>query len=164
MDYSRDRLWCLLVLSLDAQSDKLGCPLMGTWTLRCACVALHDSHPTWFTRNDFRAMSFMHVVRGSIICLIMLMLLRVATSESIIPRPCFPPLLYCFLSVLLLVCLQPFLLQIYKPCFTTHITHILASLRWTSAPIQLTIVLGVLRTQENHPVNYATIFWHPFCY
>ena len=25
-DYSRDRLWCLLVLSLDADSDSMMCP------------------------------------------------------------------------------------------------------------------------------------------
>ena len=34
------------------------------------------------------------------------------------------------------------------PRFATPITHILPSLRRTSAPIQFTIVLGVLGTQE----------------
>ena len=52
-----------------------------------------------------------------------------------------------------------FYYRINTPCFLIHITHILSSLRRTSAPIQLTIVLGVLRTQDNHPINYATVFW-----
>ena len=41
-----------------------------------------------------------------------------------------------------------FYYRIIKSPFTIHITCILPSLRRTSAPIQLTIVLGVLGTQE----------------
>ena len=110
-DYSRDRLWCLLVLSLDAQSDRVGVFIDGNVNFKeCLCS------PTRFSsylihEERFRAMSFMHVDRGSIIRLIVLMLLRVATSESMIPMPYFPPLLYRLLSILLLVCLLPLLLQ-----------------------------------------------------
>jgi hypothetical protein len=43
-------------------------------------------------------------------------------------------------------CFYIFILQ--KPISTIHTTLVLPSLRWTSAPIQLTIVLGVLGTQE----------------
>ena len=81
-------------------------------------------------------------------CLIMLILWRVATSESMTPRTCFQPLQHRLLSVLLLVILLPFLLQIYNTLFYHPCYPILLSLRRTSAPIQLIIILGVLGTQE----------------
>jgi hypothetical protein len=119
--------------------------------------------------------SIMHAFGGFIICLIMLMLLRVATSESMIPRPCFQPLKHRLLSVLLLVTLLPFLFQITKTTFYHHcwggvsctctpstklfsgivISTILISLRRPSAPPQLTIVLGVLGTQETSCILIA---------
>ena len=72
----------------------------------------------------------------------MLMLLGVATSESMKPRPCFH---HCNT-----VCAHDyhFLFRFILPCFATPITHILPPLRRTSAPIQLLVVLGVLGTQE----------------
>ena len=37
-DYSRDMLWCLLVLSLDAQSDKVGVSIDGNVNFKvCLC-------------------------------------------------------------------------------------------------------------------------------
>ena len=48
-----------------------------------------------------------------------------------------------------------FYYRITKPCFTIHITCILPSLHRTSAPIQLTIVLGVLGTQETSCILIA---------
>ena len=48
-----------------------------------------------------------------------------------------------------------FYYRITKSPFTIHITCILPSLRRTSAPIQLTIVLGVLGTQETSCILIA---------
>ena len=45
-DYSRDRLWCLLVLFLDAHSDRVGVSIDGNVNLRRAFVVLRDSHST----------------------------------------------------------------------------------------------------------------------
>ena len=110
-DYSRDRLWCLLVLTLDSHSDRVGVSIDGNMNFK-ACFCSPTRFSSYLTRNVFRVMSFMHVVRGSIMCFIILMLLRVATSESMIPRPCFQPFLYRLLSVCyLLPCfIAPFVL------------------------------------------------------
>ena len=83
---------------------------------------------------------------------------RVSTSESMKLRPCFQALIHRFKSLLPYVCLLPFLLQNYEPPFTIHITRILTSLRRTSAPIQLTIVLGVLGTQDTSCILIAGLF------
>src|SRR3990170_7365851 len=70
------------------------------------------------------------------------------TSETMNPRPCFQALQYRFCSLLLLATLLFLYFQITKPISTIHITLVSPSLRRTSAPIQFTIVLGVLGTQE----------------
>src|SRR5664279_2597283 len=148
-------------------------------TLRCAFVALRKSHPVLIhKKSDLRVTFIMHAFGGFIMCLIMLMLLRVSTSESMIPRPCFQPLLQRLLSVLLLVTFLLFLFQITKTTFYHHcwggvsstctpstklfsgtvISRILSSLRRTSAPIQLTIVLCVLGTQETSCILIAGLF------
>src|SRR4051812_903658 len=78
----------------------------------------------------------------------MLMLLGVATSESMKLRPCFH---HCYIVCAhfchLFACCT-FYYRFILPCFATTITHILPSLRRTSAPIQHLVVLGVLGTQE----------------
>src|ERR1044071_828515 len=77
----------------------------------------------------------------------MIMLFGVATSESMKPRPCFHLCnTVCAHVYHLLPCCTLF--RFILPCFATPITHILPSLRRTSAPIQLLVVLGVLGTQE----------------
>src|ERR1043165_3583813 len=78
----------------------------------------------------------------------MLMLLGVASSESLKPRPCFH-LCYtvCAHFCHLFACCT-FYYRFILPCFATPITHIVPSLRRTSAPIKLLVVLGVLGTQE----------------
>src|SRR5664279_3125823 len=84
----------------------------------CSFVALRKSHPVLIhKKSDLRVTFIMHAFEGFIMCLIMLMLLRVATSESMIPRPCFQVLKHHLLSVLLLVTYLPFLLQIYITLF-----------------------------------------------
>ena len=87
----------------------------------------------------------------------MLMLLRVATSESMKPRPYFQALIYHFshFSTRYLVAIFYIIILLR---FTTHITHILSSLRRNSAPIQLAIVLGVLGTQETSCILIAGPF------
>src|ERR1041384_8539268 len=78
----------------------------------------------------------------------MLMMLRVATSESMKPRPCFHHCNTVCAHVyhLFLCCTFYYIFILLR--FTTPITHILPSLRRTSAPMQLLVVLGVLGTQE----------------
>ena len=83
------------------------------------------------------------------------MLLGVATSESMKPRPCFHHCnTVCAHFCHLLPCCN-FYYRFILPCFATPITHILPSLRRTSAPIQLTIVLGALGTQETSCILIA---------
>src|SRR3954463_15018862 len=78
----------------------------------------------------------------------MLMLLGVSTSESMKPRPCFHHCNTVCDHVYYLFACFTFYYRFILPCFATPITHILPSLRRTSAPIQLLVVLGVLGTQE----------------
>ena len=88
-------------------------------------------------------------------CLNMLMMLRVVTSESMKPRPCFQALLHHFSHFCHLFACYNFYYRITKSPFTIHITCILPYLRRTSAPIQLAIVLGVLGTQETSCILIA---------
>src|SRR3954469_19679313 len=73
---------------------------------------------------------------------------RTCTSESMNPRPCFLALQYRLRSLLSLVTLIFLYFQITKTYTTIQIALVSPSLRRTSAPIQFTIVLGVLGTQE----------------
>src|SRR4051812_16512565 len=85
----------------------------------------------------------------------MIALLRVSTSESMIPRTCFRILNRCLFTMLLHVCSLPVSPQIV---ITAHIhpsTCVLLSLRRTSAPIHLTSVLAVLGTQETSCILIA---------
>src|SRR3954470_10201954 len=78
----------------------------------------------------------------------MLILLGVATSESMKPRLCFHHCnIVCAHIYYLFACCN-FYYRFILPCFATPITNILPALRQTSAPIQFVIVLGVLGTQE----------------
>ena len=63
------------------------------------------------------------------------------------PRPCFLALQYRLRSLLSLISLLFLYFQITKT-YIYHIALVSPSLRRTSAPIQFTIVLGVLGTQE----------------
>ena len=85
----------------------------------------------------------------------MLILLGVATSESTKPRPCFSPLLHYLCSLFHLLPCFVYLFKFISLHFATHITRILPSLRRTSAPIQLIVVLGVLGTQETFCILIA---------
>src|ERR1044071_4192106 len=85
----------------------------------------------------------------------MLMLLGVATSESMKPRPCFHHCNTVCAHVYHLFPCCTFYYRFILLRFTTHITHILPSLPRTSAPIQLLVVLGVLGTQETSCILIA---------
>src|SRR3954470_19865549 len=87
----------------------------------------------------------------------MLMLLRVATSESMKPRPCFHHCyIVCTHFCYIFACCT-FYYKFILPCFATPITRMLPSLRRTSAPIQLLVVLGVLGTQETSCILIARL-------
>ena len=64
------------------------------------------------------------------------------------PGPCFQALQYRLRSLLPLATLLFCFFGLQKPLSTTYFALVSPSLRRTSAPIQFTIVLGVLGTQE----------------
>ena len=74
------------------------------------------------------------------------------------PRPCFLSLQYRLRSLLSLVTLLFYIFRLQKPLSTIHIALVSPSLRQTSAPIQFTIVLGVLGTQETLCYSVAGLF------
>jgi hypothetical protein len=80
--------------------------------------------------------------------LIMLPLLRVSTSESMIPRPCFQALNIVYIQFCYMFAGSNIYFRLHLLLIIIHITCISLSLRQTSAPIHLTSVLGVLGTQE----------------
>ena len=83
---------------------------------------------------------------------------RTCTSESMNPRACFNTLKYRFGSLLSLVTLLFYIFRLQKPVSTIHIALVSPSLRRTSAPIQFTIVSGVLGTQETLCYLVAGLF------
>src|ERR1041385_4424788 len=87
----------------------------------------------------------------------MLMLLGVATSESMKPRPCFHHCNTICAHVYYLFAFCNFYDRFILPCFAAPITHILPSLCLTNAPIQLLVVLGVLGTQETSCILIASL-------
>src|SRR3954470_11900111 len=78
----------------------------------------------------------------------MLILLGVATSESMKPRPCFHLCNTVCAHIYYLFACCKFYYRYILLRGAIHITHILPSLRRISAPIQLLVVLGVLGTHE----------------
>jgi hypothetical protein len=88
-------------------------------------------------------------------CSIMLPLLRVSTSESMIPRPCFQALNTVYIQFCYMFARSNIYFRLHLLLIIIHITCISLSLRRTSAPIHLTIVLGVLGTQETSCIVIA---------
>src|ERR1044071_8341935 len=85
----------------------------------------------------------------------MLMLLGVATSESMKPRACLHHCYTVCAHFLHMFACCTFYYRFILPFFATPITRILLSPRRTSAPIQLLVVLGVLGTQETSYILVA---------
>ena len=84
--------------------------------------------------------------------------MRGCTSDSTEPRPHFQALQYRFCARLLFATLLFLLLLLQKPISTIHITLLSPSLCRTSAPIQITIVFGVLGTLETLCYLVAGLF------
>ena len=144
-------------LSLDGRGD-IGKSL--DWelrTLRCAFVALHNSRPLLTTKEWPPSASPLHVLWEISCDSIMLMLLGVATSESMNPRPCFHHCNTICAHVYHLFACCTFYFRFTNASFAIHITCHLTSLRRTSAPIHLTSVLGVLGTQETSCILVAVL-------
>ena len=74
------------------------------------------------------------------------------------PRPYFLSLQYRLRSLLSLVTLVFLFFRLKIPISTIHIALVSPSLRQTGAPIQFTIVLGVLGTQETLCYLVAVLF------
>jgi hypothetical protein len=85
----------------------------------------------------------------------MLFLLRVSTSRSMIPRPCFQALNIVYIQFCYMFAHSDIYFRLHLLLITFHITCISLSLRRTSAPIHLTSVLGVLGTQETSYIMIA---------
>jgi hypothetical protein len=85
----------------------------------------------------------------------MLSLLRVSTSESMIPRPCFQALNIIYIEFCYMFARSDIYFRLHLLLIIIHITCISLSLRRTSAPIYLISVLGVLRTQETSCIVIA---------
>ena len=86
---------------------------------------------------------------------IMISLLRVSTSESMIPRPCFQALKHRYNKFCYMFACCHFYFRLQLLLIIIHITCISLSLRRTSAPIHLTSVLGVLGAQETSCILIA---------
>jgi hypothetical protein len=85
----------------------------------------------------------------------MLSLLRVSTSESMIPRPCFQALNTIYIQFCYMFARSDIYFRLYLLLIIIHTTCISLSLHRTSAPIHLTSVLGVLGTQETSCIIIA---------
>jgi hypothetical protein len=91
-------------------------------------------------------------------CSIMLSLLRVSTSKSMIPRPCFQALNTVYIQFCYMFARSDIYFRLNLLLIFIHITCISLSLRRTSAHIHLTSVLGVLGTQETSCIVIAGLF------
>jgi hypothetical protein len=74
-------------------------------------------------------------------------LLRVSTSESMIPRPCFQALNTVYIQFCYILARRDIYFRLHLLLIIITTTCISLSLRRTSAPIHLTSVLGVLGIQ-----------------
>jgi hypothetical protein len=82
-------------------------------------------------------------------------LLRVSTSESMIPRLCFQALHTVYIQFFYMFARSDIYFRLYLLLIIIITTCISLSLRRTSAPIHLTSVLGVLGTQETSCIVIA---------
>jgi hypothetical protein len=85
-------------------------------------------------------------------------LLRVTTSESMIPRPCFQALNTIYIQFCYIFARSDIYFRLYLLLIIITTTCISLSLCRTSAPIHLTSVLGVLGTQETFCIVIARLF------
>jgi hypothetical protein len=88
---------------------------------------------------------------------IMLSLLRVSTSESMIPRPCFQALNTVYFQFCYIFARSDIYFRLHLLLIIITTSCISLSLRRTSAPIHLTSVVGVLETQETFYIVIAEL-------
>jgi hypothetical protein len=86
---------------------------------------------------------------------IILSLLRVTTSESMIPRPCFQALNTVYIRFCYMFARSDIYFRLHLLLIIITTICISLSLRRTSAPIYLTSVLGVLGTQKTFCIIIA---------
>jgi hypothetical protein len=79
----------------------------------------------------------------------------VSTSESMIPRPCFQALHTVYIQFCYMFAHSDIYFRLYLLLIIITTTCISLSLYQTSAPIHLTSVLGVFRTQETFCIVIA---------
>jgi hypothetical protein len=84
-----------------------------------------------------------------------MLLLRVSTSESIIPRPCFQALNTVYIQFCYMFAHSDIYFRLHLLLIIITTTCISLSLRRTSALIHLTSVLGVLGIQETFCIIIA---------
>jgi hypothetical protein len=82
-------------------------------------------------------------------------LLRVTTSESMIPRSCFQALNTVYIQFCYMFARNDIYFRLYLLLIIITTTCISLSLRRTSAPIHLTSILGVLGTQKTFCIIIA---------
>jgi hypothetical protein len=85
-------------------------------------------------------------------------LLKVSTSESMIPRPCFQALNTVYFQFCYMFARSNIYFRLHLLLIIITTTCISLSLRQTSVPIHLTSVLGVLGTQETFCIVIAGLF------
>jgi hypothetical protein len=85
-------------------------------------------------------------------------LLRVSTNESMIPRPCFQALHTVFFQFYYMFACSDIFFRLHLLLIIITTTCISLSLHRNSAPIHLTSVLGVLGTQETFYLIIAGLF------
>ena len=90
---------------------------------------------------------------------------QVTTDCSVFDRFCFqcivclfPTIVIPFTLTFIISYIAVFIFSDYKNLYLPPILHVSPSLRRTSAPIQFTIVLGVLATQETLSYLVAGLF------
>jgi hypothetical protein len=88
-------------------------------------------------------------------CSIILSLLRVSTSESMIPRPCSKHWNTVYIQFCYMFARRDIYFRLHLLLIIIHITCISLSLHQTSASIHLTSVLGLLGTQETSCIVIA---------
>jgi hypothetical protein len=93
----------------------------------------------------------------SIYCFNYVILLRVTTSESMIPRPCFQALNTIYIQFCYMFARSDTYFRLHLLFIIITTTCISLSLRRTSAPIHLTSVLDVLGTQETFCIIIARL-------
>jgi hypothetical protein len=135
--------WCLLEPSSVLMVTVRGNLVWGNTNFEECFVALRMISVRYPLENSFEWHS-----EFSIYWFNYVILLRVSTSESMIPRPCFQALNTVYIQFCYMFAHNNIYFRLYLLLIIITTTCISLSLCRTSAPIYLTSVLGVLGIQE----------------